>query len=155
MKANGRINLLQAPNALELQDRGVSSYQDAMTGNWANTPLSLSFFSVPNQQILQNGIRAGVYQRSEGKYVIAPQSNNDLKMIMRAIFLEHSENRPDHIVEQIKELNQYVLEYCIPRVHGEARGYLKYLQDASTLAVPLAAPIHSSNDKTLELKRFF
>lgn len=158
MISNGRIDLLHAPNHLALFDKipvATSSYNDAMTGNWANTPLSLSFFSVQNQQILQNGIRAGVYHYSKGKYTIAEQSNNDLKMIMRAIFLEHSENRLTHVIEQIHELNQYVLDYCVPRVLGEAQGYLKYLQDASTLAVPLSAPIYSSIDKTLELKTFF
>jgi hypothetical protein len=157
MIANGRIDILQPPNALTLQEKPVytSSYNDAMTGNWSDTPLSRAFFSVQNQQILQNGIRAGVYQQSRGKYVIGQQSIADLKMIMRALFLEHSQNRPDHIVDQIRELNGYVLNYCVPRVFGEAQGYLKYVQDASTLVVPLAPPVHTSTDKTLELKSFF
>jgi hypothetical protein len=76
-------------------------------------------------------------------------------MIMRAMFLEHSQNRPTHLREQIAELNKYVLDYCIPKIYGEAQGYLKYLQDASTLVVPLSNPIHTSLDKTLELKSFF
>ena len=157
MIANGRIDILQPPNALTLQEKPVytSSYNDAMTGNWTDTPLSRAFFSVQNQQILQNGIRAGVYQQSRGKYVIGQQSVTDLKMIMRALFLEHSQNRPDHIVDQVRELNGYVLAYCVPRVFGEAQGYLKYVQDASTLVVPMARPIQTSTDKTLELKSFF
>jgi len=157
MIANGRINILQPPNALNLQENPVytSSFKDAMNGVWADTPLSKAYFSVANQQILQNGIRAGVYQQSNGKYMIAQQSVNDLKMVMRAMFLEHSENRPTHQTDQIRELNQYVLDYCIPRVLSEAKGYLKYIQDASTLVVPLAPPIHTSTDKTLELKSFF
>ena len=76
-------------------------------------------------------------------------------MIMRALFLEHSQNRSDHIVDQVRELNGYVLAYCVPRVFGEAQGYLKYVQDASTLVVPMARPIQTSTDKTLELKSFF
>lgn len=158
MKSNGRIDLLHAPNQLSLYDKiptYTSSYGDAMTGNWADTPLSKAYFSPENQQILQNGIRAGVYKRSGNKFMISQQSNPDLKMIMRALFLEHSQNRPTHITEQIQELNQYVLDYCIPKIHGEAQGYLKYLQDASTLVVPISAPVHTSLDKTLELKPFF
>lgn len=158
MIANGRINILQPPNPLILQDKQpayTSSYNDAMTGNWSDTPLSKAFFSIENQQILQNGIRAGVYERSRGKYMISQQSITDLKMIMRALFLEHSANRPSHLTDQIRELNEYVLTYCIPRVLGEAQGYLKYIQDASTLVVPLARPLHSSTDKTLEIKPFF
>ena len=157
MKSNGRIDLLHAPNPISLYDKPVytSSYSDAMTGNWADTPLSTSFFSPSNQQILQNGIRAGVYNMSNQKFVISQQSNPDLKMIMRAIFLEHSQNRLLHIREQIEELNQYVFKYCIPKIYGEAQGYLKYIQDASTLVVPLSNPVHTSLDKTLELKTFF
>jgi hypothetical protein len=74
---------------------------------------------------------------------------------MRGIFLEHSENRSSHIRDQIVDLNNRVLKYCIPRVFGEVKGYIKYLHDASTLVVPMTHPVHSSTDKTLELKPFF
>jgi len=158
MKANGRIDILNAPNHLTLYDvpqSHTSTYKDAMRGNWENTPLSQAFFSVQNQQILQNGIRAGVYKESNGKYIISEQSDNELKLIMRGIFLEYSENRSTHITDQIRNLNQRVLTYCIPRVLGEVKGYMKYLHDASTLVVPMTHPVHSSTDKTLELKPFF
>jgi hypothetical protein len=158
MKANGRIDILNAPNHLTLYDvpqNHTSTYKDAMRGNWENTLLSQTFFSVQNQQILQNGIRAGVYKESNGKYIISEQSDNELKLIMRGIFLERAENKSTHITEQIRQLNQYVLSFAIPRVLGEVKGYMKYLQDASTLVVPLSHPIQSSIDKTLELKPFF
>jgi hypothetical protein len=158
MKANGRIDILNAPNHLALYDvpqKHTSSYEDAMRGTWENTLLSQAFFSTQNQQILQNGIRAGVYKGSNGKYIISEQSDVELKLIMRGVFLERAENRNGHVSEQIKELNNYVFAFCVPRVLGEARGYMKYLQDASTLAVPMSHPVHSSTDKTLELKPFF
>jgi len=158
MKANGRIDILNAPNHMTLYDvpqRHTSSYDGVMTGNWENTPLSQAFFSVQNQQILQNGIRAGVYKESNGKYIISEQSDNELKIIMRALFLEYAQNRSTHVTDQISDLNTRVLTYCVPRVFGEVKGYMKYLHDASTLVVPMANPIHISNDKTLELKPFF
>jgi len=157
MKSNGRIDLLNAPNSLTLMDKPVytSSYSEAMTGNWSPSPLSNAFFSTQNQQVIQNGIRAGVYHLSKQQYIISQQSNPNLLMVMRAMFLEHSQNRPTHIKEQIEELNKYVLDYCIPRIYGEAKGYLHYLKDASTLVVPLSNPVHTSLDKTLELKPFF
>jgi len=157
MKSNGRIDLLHAPNPISLYDKPVytSSYNDAMTGNWVDTPLSIAFFSRENQQILQNGIRAGVYQMSDNKSIISQQSNPNLKIIMRAIFLEHSKNNYTNIRNQIEILNQHVFKYSIPRIYGETQGYLKYLQDASTLVVPLSNPIYMSPDKTLELKPFF
>jgi hypothetical protein len=53
-------------------------------------------------------------------------------------------------------LNKIVLNYCIQQVYGEAQGYLKYIDDASTLVVPIAHPVMSNNtDRTLELKTWF
>jgi hypothetical protein len=158
MKANGRVDILNVPNHLTLYDTPkvyTSSFQDALHGIWLDTPLSKAYFSVQNQQIIQNGIRAGVYKLSNEKYVISEQSDSELKIAMRTIYLNHCENRTGNIKEQIQELNQYVLDYCVPRVYGEAKGYLQYLKDASTLVVPMAHPIHTSTDKTLELKPWF
>jgi hypothetical protein len=157
MQANGRVNILHPPNPMTLYDKPqyVSNYADAMKGNWENTLLSRSFFSVENQQIIQNGIRAGVYEQSNKSYVVAQQSDTQLKMIMRGIFLEHSTNQPTRITEQIQALNERVIRYCIPKVYSEAKAYLIYLRDASTLAVPLATPIYHSTKQTLELKPFF
>jgi len=160
MKANGRIDILNAPNHLSLYDTPkvyTSSFQDALNGNFIATPLSNAFFSQQNQQIIQNGIRAGVYKISCNNYVISQQPDTELKIIMRAIFLAHSENRTCSIKEQIKELNQHIFDYCVPRVYSEAQGYMNYLRDASTLPVPMNRPTlaSTSKTKTLELKPFF
>ena len=156
MKVNGRVDLLSELPSFSMQDKiPIQSYHDAMTGNWENTPMSNAFFSKENKKILQNGIRAGVYSMSKGKYTIAEQSEDNLNMIMRAMYLQFSANQPDHISKQIQALNTSVLNYCIPQIYGEAVGYLKYLHDASTLVVPIANPIYTSKDKVLELKSFF
>jgi hypothetical protein len=125
-----------------------ATFRDPTLGQWNDTPLSKAYFSKENIQILQNGIRAGVYEQSNGKYIIAPQDCDSLKIIMRSVFLQHSANQPSNISEQIENLNTIVLDYCIPRVHSEAQGYMKYLYDVSTIAVPLDTPImESQNDK--------
>ena len=101
-----------------------------------------------NIQIIQNGIRAGVFQKSNGQYIIGPQECDSLKVIMRSIFLQHAVNQPKNTSGQIEELNKIVLDYCIHNVYSEAKGYMKYLYDVSTLAVPLPTPIvESQRDK--------
>ena len=162
MKANGRVDILQ-PNTNKLFsmfDRNpvneCVSYRDAMQGNWEDTPLSKAFFSKQNIQILQNGIRAGVYDMSNKQYVIGEQSCDNLKTIMRAMFLQHSANLPNNIPKQIEAINNVIINYCVPKVFSEAKGYIRYREDASTLVVPIRAPVQvDTNDKTLELKPWF
>ena len=75
---------------------------------------------------------------------------------MRSVFLQYSANQPNNISKQIYELNKIVLNYCIQQVYSEAQGYMKYIDDASTLVVPIAHPIQVSNtDRQLELKSWF
>jgi hypothetical protein len=48
------------------------------------------------------------------------------------------------------------LDYCIQQVYSEAKGYVKYISDVSTLAVPIAHPITTNNtDRELVLKPWF
>ena len=159
---NGRVNI-RGPNIdlrFAMSDRipvaSTTDYSNAMSGNWYDTDLSVAFFSQKNIKILQNGIRAGVYRKSNNQYVIGEQNVDELPIIMRSIFLQNSRNLAQRIPDQIRQLNQLVLDYAVPQVHGEAEGYMKYKRDASTLVVPLAHPVLSySNSKTLELKHWF
>lgn len=162
INSNGRINLLsQDTNTLfSMTDRipisRTTDYSEAMTGNWSDTLLSTTYFSSKNIKIIQNGIRIGVFQRSNGQYLIGEQNEDELKIIMRGVFLQNSLNLSNNIKEQVENLNKIVLNYAIPQIYGEAQGYMKYKYDVSTLAVPMEHPIMSKpNNKQLELKKWF
>ena len=156
--SNGRINLYTGPkttytepdivNLFAMYDKipanQCTTYQEPLIGQIDETPLSKAYFSDTNIQIIQNGIRAGVYRKSNGQYTIGPQDCDSIKIIMRSIYLQNSINQPTNISKQIDELNKMVLEYCIPKVYLEAQGYLKYLSDVSTMAMPIANPIMAS-----------
>jgi hypothetical protein len=132
------------------------TFRNATEGLWTSDSLSNAFFSEQNIQIIQNGIRAGVYHRSNGQYVIGPQDCDSLKIVMRSVFLQNSANQPNNIPQQIAQLNNIVLEYCIQQVYSEAQGYMKYINDASTLVVPISHPVMANeNDRQLELKPWF
>ncbi len=160
---NGRVNILGPNNDAPflMSDRiPVSSTnyscREVMNGNWYDTELSNAFFSGKNLQILQNGIRAGVYNKSNQQYVVAEQNLDELQIIMRALFLQYAKNQPANISEQINALNKIVLDYAVNQVWGEAESYMKYKRDASTMWTPLNLPILSyTNDKQLELKKWF
>tara|TARA_B100000902_G_C27122235_1_gene819260 strand:- start:106 stop:606 length:501 start_codon:yes stop_codon:yes gene_type:complete len=161
-KENGRVRIdgKKIINNFDLYDKipihHCSRYQDALVGNWQETPLSNAFFSKENMVILQNGIRAGVYAKSENKYVIGLQDCDTLRIVMRSIFLQYSANMSTQLTEQLEGLNKMVLDYCIPQVYGELEGYIKYREDVSSLPTPLSLPTSSSyKTNTLELKQWF
>jgi hypothetical protein len=93
----------------------------------------------------------------ERKLVIAPQNVDNLKIIMRSIYLQYAEHREDiSVTKQVEDLNKIVLDYVIPTVYNETIGYLKYIQDQSTLVQPLDLPKLVDKDyKQLELKKWF
>ena len=159
---NGRVNI-KSPNTsalFQMYDKIPANqcvtFRNATGGLWSDTPLSQVFFSQQNIQIIQNGIRAGVFERSNGQYVIGDQDCDSIKIIMRSVFLQYSANQPNNITQQIEELNKIVLNYCIQQVYSEAQGYMKYVDDASTLVVPIAHPVQASTtDRQLEFKGWF
>jgi len=158
---NGRIDIISPTlnNQFELSDKipvhTTAAFRDAMTGNWMNTPLSLAYFSSENIDIIQNNIRKGVFDKSNGEFIIGLQDEDELKIIMRSVFLQNSLNLETNVREQIRDLNALVESYAIDQVYKEAISYLKYKRDASNMYALLALPSNSSTrGKTLELQRF-
>jgi hypothetical protein len=161
---NGRVNIVEPENPdviFKMQERlavknKASEYRDALSGIWEDNILSKTFFSAENVQILQNGLRAGVYEMSEKQFIVGPQNVDTLKIVMRSIYLQFAEHREADIKGQIERLNRLVLNYCIPTVYSEAVGYQKYRLDQSTLVVPLSHPQHTDRQyKQLQLKNWF
>ena len=159
---NGRVQILgsQEKNQFDLYDKipvkDTSSFREALNGTWECNELSNAFFSSQNIQTIQNGLRQGVYNKSNGLYHIGEQDHDTLKIIMRSIFLQNSANLSSNTMEQVSALNKLVLDYCIPQVYGEAEGYMNYKRDISTLPMPMQRPAAPSyKTKTLELKPWF
>jgi hypothetical protein len=65
----------------------ANGYSNPLDGILENNVLAQVYFSSGNEQILQNGIRAGVYKMSSEKYVVSQQNSDQLKIIMRSIYL--------------------------------------------------------------------
>jgi hypothetical protein len=159
---NGRVDIKTASTSdlFKMYDKipahQCTTFRNPTEGLWNDTVLSQVFFSRENIQIIQNGIRAGVYKRSNNQYVIGSQDCDSLKIIMRSVYLQYASNLPNNIPEQVAELNKLVLNYCIQQVYSEAQGYMKYVDDVSTLAVPIAHPVQASNTgREIEFKSWF
>jgi hypothetical protein len=163
-KYNGRVNIIEPPSPdirFQMQEKiaiknKATEYREALGGVWESNTLAQVYFSVGNIQIVQNGLRAGVYKMSNNQYVIPEQNIDNLKIIMRSIYLQYAEHSETNITKQVERLNQLVLDYAVPNVYNEAMAYMKYCQDQSSLVVPLELPRHHDREyKQLELKKWF
>jgi len=149
---NGRVNIVMAEEdpdtrfkmheKISIKNK-ASNYFESLNGSWEWNVLAQVYFSAENIQIVQNGIRAGVYKMSDGKYNVPPQNIDNVKIIMRSIYMQYAEHYPKDITSQVERLNQLVLDYAVPNVYNEAVAYFKYVQDQSTLAVPMDRPIQN------------
>lgn len=158
--SNGRVDILgPIGTPLNFADKipvkQCESFRDALCGTWIDSPLSLVFFCKENIQILQNAIKRGVYDKSDKKFIIGQQDCDELKIIMRSIYLQNTKNLPYNITNQVKELNDMVVKYCVYQIYNEAISYMKYKRDASMMHVPPNLPTNTSNkNNSLELKPF-
>jgi hypothetical protein len=156
---NGRVNLNSQPNG-SVPDLGFnypkqtekSFAGDMLRGNWDHTPLSDAFFTRTNANKIQAEIRKEVYRMSgPKKYVIDDQDVDELKMVMRAMYLQYAKNNPFNIDGQISELNDIIIKWSAPRIMSEIEAYNYYLNDISHLPVPLPQPMSMSSAGTKSL----
>ena len=153
---NGRVRIPTYKEGVDIDEKNTSklfsmydkipatqclTFRDPLIGICENSVLSSAFFSAENIQIIQNGIRAGVYEETNKKEIIAEQDCDTIKIIMRDVYIQNAKHLPNNIPQQISELNQLVLNYCIPKIMSELKSYKKYLNDVTTLVKPLARPI--------------
>jgi hypothetical protein len=120
------------------------------------TPLNTVFFSESNIAAIQSGIQEQVFLMSGGKHRLDPQSEDDLKLIMRSYYLTYGKNSPD-VSAELLDLNKRVIGYASAKVFSELDFYMFYRQDIQDFAPPIANPmnVHVYGTRYGELKSFF
>jgi len=159
---SGRINMLD--NTI-YNDYNMFSENSSMASNFKNeavktihqsTILSEVFFSKQNIDYIQNKIQLGVYNESNGKYRIGRQSDTELSIIMRSIYLQFARNSDIDIKGQVTELDSKVINECLPTILTSIEQYMKFKTDVSTIRNPIeiAQSSNSKGEKSLEYKPF-
>tara|TARA_B100001939_G_scaffold311422_1_gene293960 strand:+ start:18 stop:458 length:441 start_codon:yes stop_codon:yes gene_type:complete len=134
------------------------NYRDiGIKGNFEKNCVNDLFFSQTNIDALQTGLKNLVANKTQGKHIIGAQSESELMVIMRAIYLEYGMNLQTNVLEQIKDLNKKVLDFSVPRILVDLEQYDKYIADASQMHTPMDRSINVSNkgNKVLFRKDLF
>lgn len=158
---SGRVDIYQNLTYPSYDRVAASSHStpfntEAVRGIQENNQVSSLYFSAKNIDALQEGIRYLVYMKSCQKHVIGKQPEDELKVIMRSIYLQFAKNQPFDALAQVRELNAKVLEYCVPRVLEEIDQYNLYTKQISTLPIPLenAQNVSKKGTQVLEMREF-
>jgi hypothetical protein len=106
------------------------------------TPLNTLFFSEFNQNLLQRGIRQAF--KNKTGIAIDRQNPDDLYGIMRVVFINNSGDHYKAVNQQVRMMNERVIETAIGQIQTGVSQYLSYVQDIDTISVPLAQPINTS-----------
>ena len=124
---------------------------------YGETLLTFLFFSQQNVDNIQKLIRMLVYKHT--KEVIDDQSNTELLVVMRSIFLAYAKHpklmdesmseteRKTLCVEYTNEsdrLNQLVIDSTVPVIVSHLQQYLVYLHDASSPLRVMEKPLSTS-----------
>lgn len=158
---NGRVNLFDVNKPTFKIDNSSPSLYTEKTANTINrlysgNCLSEMYFSKENIAIIQEGIINSVYNKSNGEYSIGKQSEQELSIVMRSIYLQYSKNLNFNINEQILELNTLVIRWCVDEIMSNIKQYVNYRKNVSTMPMPLerAQLPSQKGTKTLEIKSF-
>lgn len=153
---NGRVITTNQPlkdlNMIE-NNKTLNNFQvEALYGIQETTQLNQLYFSKKNMSLIQDKIRYEVFLKTEKKHIIDKQSDVELEIIMRSIYLQHSPNLPNQIKEQIKYLNELVSNWCVEKIIPEIYQYVGYLKEVEYMPVPLEHPVNLSSKGTKNLR---
>ena len=143
---NSRVNFGNTPGtSYHLFESATEpySFRNSTKSIQGESNLNTVFFSKNNVELLHRSIITQVSNRTGFK--ISRQSETELQIIMRSIFLQYSKNNPCNLQEQVRDLNKKVLDYAVNRIITEISQYLEYKDTVNKLPMPLSHPQNLSN----------
>jgi hypothetical protein len=154
---NGRVTItndnIKDMSMIDGKNETMQNFQvEALYGIQETSTLNQLFFSKKNMEIIQNMIRYNVYEKSEKKFVIDRQSDIELEIIMRSIYLQHSPNLSNKIKEQIQYLNNLVNDWCVEQIIPEVQQYIGYIKEIEFMPMPIDLPVNLSSKGSRSLR---
>ena len=158
---NGRVSELDSKKPVEkfelfetINDNNCN--KNIFKNIQSDSLLSNVFFSTENVNIIQNAIRYQIWMLTNKKYIIGPQCDTQLNIIMRSIFLQYSKNLKNKIKEQVQNLNNKVIDYSTKNIYNNLTQYDTYTKDITSglqiMDMPKTDSIKGS--KTFRMDKF-
>ncbi len=118
----------------------------SLKGIIQETPMSNLFFSDLNVKAIQMTIRYRIF--TEKEETIGFQSENELFVIMRSIYLQHANSvlTSDKMLGNLQTLNAMVVTYSVKNIGDQLDQYRGYLTKISSAPVPMEHPRAGNTD---------
>lgn len=113
-----------------------------MSTRYLPTPLTDGFFSEFNREQIHSKIISAV-QAKTGQ-TIDRQSDTDLQVLMKKVYVSMARNQYDNIRPQIEAMNAQVVKEATAMIATGVVQQMLYLNDISKNPVPLDAPVSTS-----------
>lgn len=112
------------------------------------------FFSQRNCDALHEAIRYLVWKYSGCKHVISRQSDTELQVIMKGVYMDNAKHGNYDVLRQVRDLNALVLDFAVPRIVREINMYITYRSEIFKNPMPLPHPEDTSTagSKTVQFK---
>ncbi len=125
---------------------------ESLYGIQETSKLNQLFFSKKNMDIIQNNIRYTVYVKTNKKHIIDKQSDIELQIIMRSMYLQHSPNLEYNYKEQLEYLNKLVVDWCVEKIIPQLEQYIGYLKEVEYMPMPIDLPVNLSSKGSRTLR---
>ena len=106
------------------------------------TPLNTLFFSVYNQNILQQAIRQAFYDKYKTK--IDYQNKDDLIALMRVMYTANFADPYGELCVQVKFINQKVIDHAVAQIATGVSQFYGFIKDINSPINPLPIPTTTS-----------
>ena len=118
----------------------------SLKGIIQETPMSNLFFSDLNVKAIQMTIRYRIF--TEKEETIGFQSENELFVIMRSIYLQNANSvlTSDKMLGNLQTLNGMVVTYSVKNIGDQLDQYRGYLTKISSAPVPMEHPRSANTD---------
>jgi|APGre2960657404_1045060.scaffolds.fasta_scaffold01223_11 hypothetical protein len=148
------------PNIKDLslfgKDCDERTFDKILCGAQETSVFSRAFFSRSNILEIQKLIRYQVYLNSKNKYIIGDQSETELIIIMKSIYLRYSKMPKDYscYAKEISRLNEIIVSRVIPGIINNIEQYIGYIKDSSSAPELLERSKNDSSAGTKEPRSF-
>lgn len=154
---NGRVIMNNTQNVKDMNmiegNKPNNNFQvESLYGIQETSKLNQLFFSKKNMDIIQNNIRYTVYVKTNKKHIIDKQSDIELQIVMRSMYLQHSPNLEYNYREQIEYLNKLVVDWSVEKIIPQLEQYIGYLKEVEYMPMPIDLPVNLSSKGSRTLR---